>query len=129
MVPPMTSGRRPENFGDFASQIQWETAFLKVKTGLGNPQTKKIRLRRLIIFLSDVMSLLSSTVQHIFKFQKKVWKVIMRKGGNRSENAKNGVYDARKPAAGENFWGYMKILLKKAPLKCPRFFLRGGGLS
>jgi len=51
----------------------------------------------------------------------------MRKGGNRSENAKNGVYDARKPAAGENFWGYMKILLKNAPLKCPRFFLRGGG--
>jgi len=29
----------------------------------------------------------------------------MRKGGNRSENAKNGVYDARKPAAGEKFWG------------------------
>ena len=52
----------------------------------------------------------------------------MRKGGNRSENAKNGVYDARKPAAGENFWGYMKILLKNAPLKYPRFFLRGGGI-
>ena len=31
----------------------------------------------------------------------------MRKGGNRSENAKNEVYDGRKPAAGENFWGYM----------------------
>ena len=29
----------------------------------------------------------------------------MRKGGNRSENAKNGVYDGRKPAAGEIFWG------------------------
>ena len=31
----------------------------------------------------------------------------MRKGGNRSENAKNGVYDGRKPAAGEKNWGYM----------------------
>ena len=30
----------------------------------------------------------------------------MRKGGNRSENAKNGVYDDRKPAAGEIFGGY-----------------------
>ena len=35
----------------------------------------------------------------------------MRKGGNRSENAKNGVYDGRKPAAGEKNWGYMSFFL------------------
>ena len=44
----------------------------------------------------------------IFSFKKNV---IMRKGGNRSENAKNGVYDGRKPAAGEKNWGYMSFFL------------------
>ena len=52
----------------------------------------------------------------------------MRKGGNRSGNAKNGVYDARKPAAGENFWGIWKYYLRKPPpLNVPDFFKGGGG--
>ena len=47
-------------------------------------------------------------------FSKKCFEkiIIMRKGREHPENAKNVVYDVHKPAAGENFWGLKKFAKK-----------------